>query len=362
MNYINVINIINYLREKPYIKEYLNNFAKNVKKNFNKELDFNDDFLNDILNNFNENEGKNTWPNDWILYCCNLNIDYIVDFLSDFDEKSKNYAMLFLIRYLYCIPFLANILKIKHNFENEYEYNILLYTQDDIKEQREYNKTQKNELAKYKCADNMDITSYYYKHGIPTLPKEVRKYIKHKDFFDIGAFTGDSAVVLKDFSPNRIFSFEPMEKLYAILLKTIEINKLTNKVIPINKGLGGKTEIKQLGITEYNMACSSNLSENKVDFLIIKTDEFCYSTNCTPSLLKLDTEGSEYSIIVEGSEQLIKEFEPVLLISIYHTPKDFFEIKENLKKWGIGYTFEMEQHNPFRPNIETVLKCYKNIK
>ena len=43
---------------------------------------------------------------------------------------------------------------------------------------------------------------------MPTLPKEGRKYSKHKDFFDIGAFTGDSAVVLKDFSPNRIFSFE----------------------------------------------------------------------------------------------------------------------------------------------------------
>ena len=67
---------------------------------------------------------------------------------------------------MYCIPFLANILKIKHNFENEYEYNILLYTQDDIKEQREYNKTQKNELAKYKCDDKMDINSYYYNGSI----------------------------------------------------------------------------------------------------------------------------------------------------------------------------------------------------
>ena len=30
MNYINVINIINYLREKPYIKEYLNKLLKNL--------------------------------------------------------------------------------------------------------------------------------------------------------------------------------------------------------------------------------------------------------------------------------------------------------------------------------------------
>lgn len=359
MNYDNVIDIINFLKDSKYIQEYLKSFENKIKKCFDKNLSFNYVFLNKILNDFNADEGKNTWPNDWILYCCNLNITYIKDYLSDFDEKSKNYVMLFLIRYLYCIPFIANIIKIKHNFDNEFEYNKFIYTKDDIQGQQDYQKTEKSKFSQYKCAGNMDITSYFYKHGILTLPKEVRKYIRHKDFFDIGAFTGDSAIVLNDFLPKKIYSFEPMKDLYKILLQTIEINKLDGKIIPINKGLGGKTEIKQLGITDWNMACNAELSNKKVEFLIIKTDEFCYSLNCNPALLKLDVEGSEYSIIVEGSEQLIKEFEPVLLISVYHTPKDFFEIKDNLKKWGINYKFEMEQHNPFRPNIETILKCYK---
>lgn len=358
-DYSNVIDIIYLLKDDKYIDNYLKLFQKKINKQFPNQLDFNKDFLITILSQFSENTGKGSWPNDWILYCCNLDVNYIKDYLSDFDEKNQNYVSLFLIRYLYCIPFIANIINVSHCFDNEGYYNDFLYTEDELKEQQEYHKNNQKKLSQYKCAGNMDITSYYYQHGINTLPKEVRKYIRHKDFFDIGAFTGDSAVVLNTFFPNKIYSFEPMTELYNILLKTIEMNKLDGKIIPVNKGLGGKTETKVLGINEWNMVCNAELAKKHIEFLVIKTDEFCYSANCQPALLKLDVEGSEYSIIVEGAEELIKEFEPVLLISVYHTPKDFFEIKDALKKWGIGYTFEMEQHNPFRPNIETILKCYK---
>lgn len=35
-------------------------------------------------------------------------------------------------------------------------------------------------------------------HGLTYLPQKVQEYIENKDFIDIGAYIGDSAIALKD--------------------------------------------------------------------------------------------------------------------------------------------------------------------
>jgi hypothetical protein len=36
-----------------------------------------------------------------------------------------------------------------------------------------------------------------------------------------------------------------------------------------------------------------------------------------------------------GAEKTIKKDKPILLISVYHTGKDFFEIKPLLESWNL---------------------------
>jgi ribosomal protein L19 len=79
--------------------------------------------------------------------------------------------------------------------------------------------------------------------------------------------------------------------------------------------------------------------------------------NLNFGLLKLDVEGAEISVL-EGSVESIKKFRPVLLISIYHGPEDFFEIKPMLEKMGVNYKFTIRKLAPGSTHGETMLLAY----
>ena len=75
---------------------------------------------------------------------------------------------------------------------------------------------------------------FYYKHGIGTI-KDL-SYIRNKAIIDAGAFIGDSALVLSDYTKDKIYGFEVDPENYKLFQKTIDLNHLTN-VIPVNKAL-----------------------------------------------------------------------------------------------------------------------------
>ena len=53
-------------------------------------------------------------------------------------------------------------------------------------------------------------------------------------------------------------------------------------------------------------------------------------------LIKTDVEGIDKEVI-EGALETIQEHKPILLISVYHTGKDFFETWEILKSFGYRF-------------------------
>lgn len=73
-------------------------------------------------------------------------------------------------------------------------------------------------------------------------------------------------------------------------------------------------------------------------------------------MIKWDVEGAEYSSIV-GAEKTIRAHRPVLLISIYHNGRDFFEIKPLLESWGLGYRFAIDRWHWSHPFADTILVC-----
>ena len=74
-------------------------------------------------------------------------------------------------------------------------------------------------------------------------------------------------------------------------------------------------------------------------------------------VIKVDIEGEESNAIA-GAINTIKTHKPVLLISIYHNPKDFFEIKPLLEKLVPEYKFIIKKINPFSLNLEIMLIAY----
>lgn len=211
----------------------------------------------------------------------------------------------------------------------------------------------------YKLPRNSFTTAtFFHNIGLDEVPDEVIKKLEGKDFLDCGAYIGDSALILKNYLPNKIYCFEPHNEIYSGLLKTIELNKLYGRIIPIKKGVGDKRGKFSYNDTENKTPGSSSFSKKgSLKAEITTIDNFVEQINKNVGLIKMDIEGSEYDAII-GAEKTIKENKPLLIISLYHRGKDFFEIPPMLKKFVPEYKMRFISLEKTDPVNEKVLICY----
>ena len=76
-------------------------------------------------------------------------------------------------------------------------------------------------------------------------------------------------------------------------------------------------------------------------------DDYVNDNNLDVGLIKVDIEGAE-PLFLEGAKQTIIKQRPVLLLSIYHSAHDFFELKPLIESWGVKYKYRI-----YKPAIET---------
>ncbi len=180
---------------------------------------------------------------------------------------------------------------------------------------------------------------FLYKHGIELVRD--KESIRKKDMIDAGGFIGDSALVLSDYSDKRIFSFEANPQNFDLLKKTLEINKLS-KVVPVQKALwNSETELEM----HVQGSCSSFIEVGGIKYVngTVKVptttlDSFVSENKLDVGLIKVDLEGAELEFL-QGAKHTIRTQKPVLLLSIYHKPSDFFELKPMLEQWVPEYEF-----------------------
>jgi len=143
-----------------------------------------------------------------------------------------------------------------------------------------------------------------------------------------------------------------------MLLSTIKQNKLENIIIPINKCVSNKKSYFYIDSRGGgSRIISSEDVNNKIKVESTTIDDFVDQNNIDVGIIKMDIEGHEYEAI-QGAINTIKEHRPVLLISIYHRGKDFFEIKPLLEKHLDEYKYLVRKLNPLNPIMETMLICY----
>jgi len=194
------------------------------------------------------------------------------------------------------------------------------------------------------------IENFYFHCGLRFLSKNLLKKYEKKDVIDAGAANGDTpAIFSREYAFRNIYAFEPEKNNYIKLLENIKRFCLKN-VIPVNKGVGDKN--RKLKITNEEGQSHISVHGNQ-DVEIVTIDEFVEKNNITVALIKMDIEGFEYNA-VKGAEKTIKDQKPILLISIYHCGKDFFEIKPLLERWG-GYKFMIKKLNPHHFFFDTML-------
>jgi len=207
-----------------------------------------------------------------------------------------------------------------------------------------------------------DVFIHHY--GLKELTEEQKIYIENKDFLDIGAFCGDTSLVFLNYNPHKIYAYEPVKSTYDVLIKTIQKNKI-NKIDPINKGMGEKNDVMKIYSNVESAACSSIVynqstsnSQQKIIEEQIEIDTIDRECNDKKiGLIKMDIEGFEYYAI-KGGLKTIQRDKPILLISIYHTAKDFFEIPPMIRNVCPEYKFKYMDIYPSNPIADKIIIGY----
>lgn len=263
--------------------------------------------------------------------------------------------------------------KILHIHDSKYN-NVVKYTyafadsfldNEDRENIEKYTKNRANYEKKYKLTRNeYNPDVFLFRHGLDSASDKVKEYIKGKDFIDGGAFIGDSALALFDYNPNKIYSFE-------ISKQTVEEYK---KVMNMNNIPGDKYEVLNMGIDDKKkiLKVNDNIDQGTNLFFGGTTNVECTDIdsivkekNINVGFIKADLEGLMVPAL-KGMKNTIRKYRPVLSLSIYHNPEEFFETKPLLEKITrfLNYQIEIQFQEivPCRIN-ETVIFAYpKELK
>lgn len=242
----------------------------------------------------------------------------------------------------------------------------LVFTKQELSEQEIILRSYQKIIEQYILPDQIvyEIPVFYYEHGLKYMKKDILEYIYDGDILDLGGFIGDSAVILSKYTGNTVFTVELNQDNLKIMETVISANHVSHKV----QAILGAVSDRDTEQVYYGSGSSSTLYDINNNTLyteaqkvaVYKVDTLVSSYNIHPRFMKLDVEGMEYKTIA-GSRETITKYKPVLCISIYHTPIDFLKIKPLIESWNLGYTFHIENHNPFDPVYEKMLICIPQI-
>lgn len=200
----------------------------------------------------------------------------------------------------------------------------------------------------------MNFNPYIWKsvYGMRDLPKTVLDKINGKDIIDIGAWPGDTIYTFhKNFPNSTIYAYEPVEHLMNSTRTLLGEMKLLDTgfdlVNLIQKGVSDRQGTEN--ITYSNLTTKSQIVTLDEEYKSLNRDNL--------GLIKMDTEGYESSII-DGSKEIIKKYKPVLVISIYHRPEDFFEMKDKIKSINPNYKFVIRRSENIIADADLVLIAY----
>jgi len=196
-------------------------------------------------------------------------------------------------------------------------------------------------------------------------PLEIQKKIVGKDIIDGGGYVGESAMIFTEYDPKKVYTFEPNPGALPVISQVLEDNatslgdrKSRIEVIPMALGKSkGTLSFHSSDNLDAGAGLSKTWKPNAHEVDVISIDEFAKDRTLDIGLIKLDVEGAEYDTIL-GAKEMIAKQKPLLLISLYHTFKDFFEIKPLIESWELGYKFEIRHHEPSTPDWGVVLMAY----
>ena len=208
----------------------------------------------------------------------------------------------------------------------------------------------------YLPVNQFDSSVFYSKYAIDELT--TLDSVRNKDIIDAGGYVGDTALLFSSYTDKSIHVFEASPSNMDIIRETIRLNQLEN-IVPVSKALGEKSGTATFSLGERT-SCNSLVERpgynypNHIEVPVITLDDYVRENNLEVGLIKVDIEGGE-QLLLKGAVETICTQHPILLISIYHSANDFFEIKPMIEKMCDKYTFRIIKPANSAIVIETIL-------
>ena len=175
---------------------------------------------------------------------------------------------------------------------------------------------------------------------------------KEEVLVDLGAYIGDTAISFtQNYGNNykKIYCFE-------ISPETIEYLKANTASIPnleiIEKGVSDKKGEDYLKINPSGISANTLSEEGEIKVQITTLDD---EIKEKITIIKSDIEGMEQKAL-QGAQNHIKTSHPKLLISIYHSNEDIWQIPKMIKEMDNTYKFYLRYHGgPIYPTEITLI-------
>lgn len=175
---------------------------------------------------------------------------------------------------------------------------------------------------------------------------------KEEVLVDLGAYIGDTAISFtQNYGDNykKIYCFE-------ISPETIEYLKANTSSIPnlqiIEKGVSDKKGEEYLKINESGISANTLSKEGETKVQITTLDD---EIKEKITIIKSDIEGMEQKAL-KGAQNHITASHPKLLISIYHSNEDIWQIPKMIKEMDNTYKFYLRYHGgPIYPTEITLI-------
>lgn len=183
-----------------------------------------------------------------------------------------------------------------------------------------------------------------YQHGLVFFKEQILPYVKDKVFVDAGACIGELIPALLEYSPQKIYAFEPSSVNAVRFGKEMKKRKISpDKAEIVVAGLG-----EQEGFLAFDDCggAGQQLHGGEKMCPVTTLDKFAADRNLSAvGLIKADVEGMGLELL-KGAINTIRRDRPVLSLAAYHSVDELLGQYEFLSSSLENYHFELRDLPP----------------
>ena len=237
--------------------------------------------------------------------------------------------------------------------------NIMKYKEQFLKLYECYSDEKSVQVLDNVLRYRMSLDSIYAKRALELsvgdgssqyFDKNIMRFGNQESFIDCGGYNGDSSIEFIKKCPQykEISFFEPD----SILLNEAKNNlSRYNNINYIMAGTGSENKVVKFDkLNSIGGGVISNQGTTEIKIVSLDSVKFEYP----PTFIKMDIEGSEMETL-EGARNLIISKKPKLAISVYHKPKDLFDIMNYIRMLVPEYKFYLRHYTAGL--ADTVMYC-----